>query len=82
MSAESRSSLLGVLLAGVNETNPFSRVAAVQGLAYLPSAAAVEAVSRLATDDAFSVVTPAGAVRYPVREAAVKALERLTKRQN
>jgi len=82
LTAESRSSLLSVLLAGVNESNPFSRVAAVQGLAHLPSLAAIEAVGRLATEDSFNVVTPAGTVRFPVREAAVKALLSLTKTQN
>lgn len=79
--AQSRSSLLRVLLEGVNESNPFSRIAAVNGLGRLSSPDAVQALNRLAVSDPFTIVTSRNSVQYPVRDAAVKVLQTVTKLQ-
>jgi hypothetical protein len=78
-SAASHTSLLNALLIGSDVPNPFSRIAAAQGLARISSPTAIQAVSRLAAGDSFTIITPAGAVQYPVRDAAVKALRSLTR---
>lgn len=70
---ESRKSLLNALLAGAGDPNPSSRRAVVSGLSVFPSEAAREALNRL-QDDPFSV-TDDGVLRYPVREAATRALQ-------
>ena len=73
--ATSRQELLQALLVGASESDPYARLAVVHGLAqYGSSSEAVRTLNHLAANDEFALTADGVGFRYPIREAASKAL--------
>jgi hypothetical protein len=73
-SPESRLKLREAIINGARDEDPFVRIAAVPGLLSLRVPEAAELLKELSTSDPFTL-NDATAVRYPVREAAARALK-------
>lgn len=72
----SRATIKSALKQGLSETNFFSRIEAVNGLAELGDPDVMPLLQNLYSHDTYSD-SPQGVLQYPVREAAQKALDKL-----
>ncbi len=70
---DSAAMLFSALVAGASDKDPWTRVVVAQRLAHVHTPEATAALNRLAQDDGY-VESDKSMPRYPVREAAIRAL--------